>query len=614
MSDAKAVAPLTVSRARGWKPETLGLHGIGWQLAAAKIMRELTPVTAAAADSGDYWVGGSGDTARQRVATINTDTIKVADALNTAATAATTGALDISAHRQTVLKHVDDALANTFDVADDGTVSASKKMYTTLVARLGPAMSMKAWGMLVSDAADRTITVQKALADLRTADQRCESAIREAFSDKVFAANAVDPSKVGIGQIPALDASVETNRHWWNTLTEAEQAKYINTYPDLIGNRDGIPIADRDAANRIRLPGMIALAEAEQSTVAAQFGTNSDEYRAATAKLDDLRNVDKAITKPSEVPPGWVDRKLILLDTTSGRQTRAAVSVGDPDKADHIAVVTPGLDTRVRDDMAGMTGEAANLNSEAKRQLGLAGRGDEDVATVAWIGYDPPQVKKVWSEGEYGDVAAGVDDVAGTERATEGGQLLNRFYNGLEASHQGGEPPHITAVGHSYGSLTTGMALQDGDHPVTDMVVYGSPGIAAETPQELGLEDGHAFVMRTDDDPISWTQDGPKILGSLNDGGAPVGGVFPYVADAWGAADNGGFGSDPAKNPNFTQLETNESKSEDGENKPLPGASGHSFYPRDAGTDIDGNPIPRVTTYNVAAVVAGLPDHAVEKR
>ncbi|MFD4460113.1 alpha/beta hydrolase [Nocardia sp. NPDC058480] len=614
---------MTVSRSRGWKPETLGLHGIAWQLAAAKIMRELTPVTAAAADAGDYWVGGSGDTARERVATIHTDTIKVADALNTAATAATTGALDISAHRQTVLKHVDDALANTFDVADDGTVSASKKMYTTLVARLGAAMSMKAWGMLISDAADRTITVQKALADLRTADQRCESAIREAFSDKVFAANAVDPSKVNLGQIPALDASVETNRHWWNTLTEAEQAQFISTYPDLIGNRDGIPIADRDAANRVRLPGMIALAEAEQSTVAAQFGTDSDEYRAATTKLDDLKAVDKAITKPTEVPPGWVDRKLILLDTTAGRQTRAAVSVGDPDKAEHVAVVTPGLDTRVRDDITGMTSEADLLNTESKRQLALAGRGTEDVATVAWIGYDTPQVKKVYAEGEYGAALEGLTDVGSNERAAEGGQALNRFYNGLEASHQGTEPPHITAVGHSYGSLTTGMALQDGDHPVTDMVVYGSPGVAAASPGELGLEDGHAYVMRTDDDPIKWAQDGPKIAGSFND--SPVdlgpfnprvlqGGGVPVLADVWGASDNGGFGPDPATNSNFNQLETGQSLSEDGEKRPLFGAFGHSDYPRAAGTDAEGNPIPRVTTYNIAAVVAGLPDNAIGKR
>ncbi|MEV0538219.1 alpha/beta hydrolase [Nocardia salmonicida] len=607
--DPKAVASMTVSRARAWKPETLGLHGIAWQLASQRIMHEVTPATAAAADSGSYWVGGSGDAARGSAAAIHTKTATIANSLNTAATAATTGALDISAHRQTVIKHVDDALGNNYDVADDGTVSASKKLYTTLVARVGPALAMKAWTKLVADAADRTITVQQALADLLAADLRAESAIRQAFDAEVFATGNANQWATPIGEIPPANASVETNRHWWNTLTEAQRQEMVEIYPDLIGNRDGIPVDARDQANRSKLEAQIPLAEREQQTVAAQFGTDSDQYKAATAKLEDLRAVDKAITKPDPAPQGWVDRKLILLDTTTGRGTRAAVSVGDPDKATHVSVTTPGLDTRVRDDIEGMTNEAAAVRAEAEYQLSREpGKEGESVATVAWIGYDPPQVKKAFAAGEYDDAAAGVADVGSTDRAIEGGQALSRFYNGLEASHEGGEPPHITAVGHSYGSLTTGLALQNGEHPVSDMVVYGSPGIAAETPQELGLDNGHAYVMRTDDDPIKWTQDGPQIAGRLNDAGIPLGGPIPFIADAWTSSDNGGFGSDPAKNPNFTQLETRESKSYEGDTRLLPGASGHSDYPRSDGG------LPRVTTYNVAAIVAGLPENAVSKR
>ncbi len=606
--DPNAVAAMTVSRARSWKPETLGLHGIAWQLASQKIMHEVTPVTTGAADSGGYWEGGSGDAMRTQIATIHTNASKVATALDLGATAATTGALDISSHRVTALKHVDDATANLYDVADDGTVSASKKMYTVLVARVGVALAMKTWQKLVDDAAVRTTTVKQALADLLAADLRVESAIRDAFKDFKSAA---DPNRwaTPIGAVPPANASVETNRHWWNTLTDAQRTELIATYPDLIGNRDGIPVEARDAANRSRLPGLIALAEGDQQTVAAQFGTDSDQYKAATAKLDDLRAVEKAATNPENVAPGS-ERKLILLDTTNGRQTRAAVSVGNPDKADHVSVTTPGLDTTVTS-IGGMTNEAAALQKEAQFQLSQEpGREGETVATVAWIGYDPPQVK---SQEEFGDIATGVSEVGQTGQAAEGGQLLNQFYNGLEASHEGSEAPHITAVGHSYGSLTTGLALQNGEHPVTDMVVYGSPGIAAETPQQLGLDNGHAYVMRTDDDPIKWSQDGPAIVGKVNDYGVPgLGGVFPYVADAWVGADNGGFGPDPAKNPNFTQLETHASKSLEGDTRLLPGASGHSDYPRSA--TVDGKEVPRVTTYNVASIVAGLPQNAVEVR
>ncbi|MFB7877087.1 alpha/beta hydrolase [Nocardia sp. NPDC056064] len=597
---------MTVSRARAWKPETLGLHGVAWQLAAQQLMRDVTPVTTEAAGSGDYWAGEAADAMRTRVATIHTDAAKIAAALDIGATAATAGAQDISAHRQTVIKHVDDAVANTYDVADDGTVTPSTKMYTTLVARLGSARAMQAWHNLVADGADRSVTIKQALADLLAADLRTESAIHDAFKNLNTQGVTQLSSSVNIGEVPASDASVETNRHWWNSLTEAQKNALITTHPEVIGNRDGIPVEARDAANRNRLPGLIALAEGDQQTVAAQFGTDSDQYRAATAKLDDLKAVERAANQPATSEA--TERKLILLDTTSGRQTRAAVSVGDPDKSKHVSVTTPGLNTHVRGGIESMTTEAAALQQEASFQLSQKDRGDETVATVAWIGYDPPQIAGQDLAGQM----VGGSEVGQLGQAAEGGELLNRFYNGLEASHTGGEEPHITAVGHSYGSLTTGLALQSGEHPVSDMVVYGSPGIAAETPKELGLDDGRAYVMRTEDDPIKWAQDGPKIAQAGSSLPGPVGTVGG-AAGAWISADNGGFGSDPARNPNFTQLETHDSKSYDGSTRELPGAAGHSEYPR-AGTNSLGQEVPRVTTYNVAAIVAGLPENVVEVR
>ena len=65
---------------------------------------------------------------------------------------------------------------------------------------------------------------------------------------------------------------------------------------------------------------------------------------------------------------------------------------------------------------------------------------------------------------------------------------------------------------------------------------------------------------------------------------------------------------DPAKNPNFTHLETQTHVLKDG--RVLEGASGHSEYPQQSKLP-DGTPStvtapPRITVYNVAAVVAGL--------
>lgn len=109
------------------------------------------------------------------------------------------------------------------------------------------------------------------------------------------------------------------------------------------------------------------------------------------------------------------------------------------------------------------------------------------MATIAWIGYDAPQVPG-WND-VTGSVECGWgvshDDVART-----GAQNLANFYDGLQSAHEGG-PGHLTAIGHSYGSLTTGLALQDpGNHGVSDAVFYGSPGIEATTPASCNWSRG----------------------------------------------------------------------------------------------------------------------------
>jgi Alpha/beta hydrolase len=161
----------------------------------------------------------------------------------------------------------------------------------------------------------------------------------------------------------------------------------------------------------------------------------------------------------------------------------------------------------------------------------------------------------------------------------------------------------LTAIGHSYGSLTTGLALQEpGDHGVSRALFYGSPGIEASTPAQLHLQPGHVFTMETPDDPIQWTYDGPRIAHDVAPFLPPpfntlAEGVLAG-ADATGA---GHFGPNPATNPNFTHLATGPTTVSDGHDGTLnlEGAHGHSDYPRfpHGGT--------RTTNYNIAAVLAG---------
>ncbi|BBX99037.1 putative alpha/beta hydrolase [Mycobacterium lacus] len=409
----------------------------------------------------------------------------------------------------------------------------------------------------------------------------------------------------------------------WNRLTR-EQKDWLYGQDHYIGNHDGMAAIDRDHYNRLTLGDELARAQAaaaQADALRAQHpdwaaGENIphpnepgaifddrrayevwqhhyDDARNQAKYLPDLQAVDRAVA-------GNPDRKLLLLDTKNGRQARAAVAVGDPDTATHVSVTTPGLNTTVHGGIGNMTEEATNLRTEALRQLSFTpGHQHDTVAAIAWIGYDAPQIPG-WDD--IGRSLVGGWDVSHDDVARAGAHDLARFYDGLGAAHQGA-PAHLTAIGHSYGSLTTGLALQEpGNHGVSDALFYGSPGIEASTPRQLQLGPGHVYAMETPDDPIQWAYNSKTLSHSLPSGLAQILGLG---ADATGTGD---FGPNPATNPNFTRLGTGPAVVSDGHGGTLnlQGAHGHSDYPRQGS-----NNMPRTTGYNIAAIVAGLGDTAV---
>ncbi|MGB8408104.1 MAG: alpha/beta hydrolase [Mycobacterium sp.] len=406
----------------------------------------------------------------------------------------------------------------------------------------------------------------------------------------------------------------------WAELTPAER-DLLYSKNNAIGNSNGMPAVDRDHYNRETLATELSAAQAAQARLDALRAQHPDwangavpmtrfpgmdkQYQAWKRQWDDAQNGAKylpdlkAVSDTVGVSP---DRKLMVLDTHTGKQARAAVAVGDPDTATHVSVSAPGLNSNVHGGLKDMVGEATSLRDVALRQLqSTPGHEHDSVSAIAWMGYDPPQVPG-WDQ--LGASAAGLWGVSHDDIAKAGAHDLAGFYDGIQAAHHGG-PTDLTAIGHSYGSLTTGLALQEpGDHGVSRALFYGSPGIEATTPQQLHLQPGHVFTMETPDDPIQQVYDAPPIahalapflpfgLNSVAEGALAVG-------DLTGA---GHFGPNPATNPNFTHLATGAATVPDGRGGflNLAEAHGHSDYPRTT----DGGGL-RTTNYNIAAVVAGL--------
>ena len=150
-------------------------------------------------------------------------------------------------------------------------------------------------------------------------------------------------------------------------------------------------------------------------------------------------------------------------------------------------------------------------------QLDLAGRGNEDVAAIAWLGYDPPDT----TDGS-------AIEALGERRANEAAPDLAEFYRGINATNEHGSDVHLSAFGHSYGSVATAQALNElgAAGVVDDAAFYGSPGLGHtdETvgwgpleravpimnESDLNMADRHVYVMSSPDDPVSGD---PTLLG-----------------------------------------------------------------------------------------------------
>lgn len=512
--------------------------------------------------------------------------------------------------------------ADNFDVSEHWTVT-DKFPYSlaralaagdqTVLDRLAAIQAERA-----NEAKTGTAKLQKLADELGVADENTSKAIVEAKAEL----DALAPSPAAVQEArlkPPKDPKEFTA--WWSSLTEAQKQAVFARDP-YIGNNDNMPAADRDRFNRVKLVDELGRATAAGKQVDALTAAHPDwaqgknipepnhpgaifkdrqDYEAWKRQFDDANRRAKylpelqAIDKTVRDNP---DRKLLVLDTQTGRQARVAVAVGDPDTADHVSVTTPGINTTATS-ITGMTNEATALRAESVAQLQRAGRGDETVATVAWIGYDPPQINDTQGAGQN---AGGVWDVMHDDQARDGARSLARFYDGLANTHEG-PPAEVTAIGHSYGSLTTGLALQEpGDHGITNAIFYGSPGIEATTPSQLGVQPGHVFTMETPNDPIQWVYDGPPLAEAGSLALTPIAPLVPggliFGREVMGLGD---FGPNPATNPNFTHLETGSVVTPDG--RSLEAASGHSDYPRTAN-----NGQPYTPGYNIAAVISGLGD------
>lgn len=279
----------------------------------------------------------------------------------------------------------------------------------------------------------------------------------------------------GVGATPASGTPPALVRAWWHALTADEQDRAVRRAAERLGGLAGLPAAARGRANEQRLAAGVA-------SLRTRGVLTADEQR----WLDTCLVTRRALARVrQERDPGTrrpvVAQLLVFEPRAFGGEGRVAVAVGDLDTADHVAFLVPGLGSDVRRSLALLTGDALRVTTASRRQAPSA-----TTATVAWMGYDAPRM----------------GDVVGDGAAVAGAGLLAADVLGVQAARD--VMPHLTVVGHSYGSTTAGTALRDHVTGTDDAVLLGSPGPNVETARELQVPDGHVYVGASSRDPVSY--------------------------------------------------------------------------------------------------------------
>ncbi|MFP3987744.1 alpha/beta hydrolase [Streptomyces sp. E11-3] len=373
------------------------------------------------------------------------------------------------------------------------------------------------------------------------------------------------------------DKSPAERREWWEGLSQERREEYLAVYPDVIGNLDGIPAEVRDEANRDNLRLLIGKLE----------GQDDEKSRTMLTALKDIdrqlaENVTQRLEVGKEVPP-----PMYLLGISDEGNGRAIVAYGNPDTSTNVSAFVPGLGSKLDTEFTGDDGLKRALDTARGAQ-----RYDPSTAAIAWLGYDAPQLPA--------ESLVKNTDIAFIGSAKAGAASYNEFMAGISATNETSDP-HVTAIGHSYGSLTVGQAAQQpGGIPGADNVILvGSPGTGANSAQDLNVDKGHVFVGAADNDLVTKAPSKAHAAAGLAFPGL-IGVAVGQVADP--GNDSLWFGKDPASEA----FGATRFKVDDGPHVITGGVEAHTNY-FDPKAD-------RVSADNIARIVAGEPNIKTEGR
>jgi len=174
---------------------------------------------------------------------------------------------------------------------------------------------------------------------------------------------------------------------------------------------------------------------------------------------------------------------MYLMGFDAAGDGKAIVAIGNPDTAAHTAVYVPGTGAG----LSGIGEDVGRMRSLwlAAQQLKPVGQ----VSAVTWVGYDAPDTLSHAMSTSYADRAA---------------PDFTRFLQGVTLAQGVNTNHHVTAIGHSYGSVVLGQAdHQSGGLTAQDLIVAGSPGMHVANAKDLNGSPDHVWVAAAKDDIVT---------------------------------------------------------------------------------------------------------------
>jgi pimeloyl-ACP methyl ester carboxylesterase len=248
-------------------------------------------------------------------------------------------------------------------------------------------------------------------------------------------------------------------------MTARDASWLAHHYPDEMGSLAGAPVGLRYVANQMLIRHEMELLDEQRTQLRDQW-----RGQIVTALIS-------ALSERIAEYQRWLDegRQILVFDPRG--DGRVVEVFGDLDGAGRIAVVVPGT----ANDLGNFSEEDGGFRADASDLL--AATSGTGIATIAWLGYDPP------------------DSLGATMRnsANEGAAELQRFLAEIDPQ----EDRAITVIAHSYGSVLAGTAARLGLE-ANDLVFVGSPGTTLASASDAVLRPGgRVWVALAERDPIA---------------------------------------------------------------------------------------------------------------